>query len=414
MLILRIRSVFILNNSRVSSSKEDKEFFIKRGGNEPEISTRIDIRKMIQRTISRSVNLITLIGSGASLPAIPLMGNTFIKIRENLGDDELKNHLEHCVKSICSNHNQIYNDQEKFNDIEFLLSWLQHRIEGDAENANLDNRLFEKLKTTFIQSVKSSNKKDEDKVSNNYLKVVQGLGKSRQILARQQKNIFDIVNLFTTNYDLFHEKAIEESHYAYTDGFSNGIKNTFSVREFHRRPIDLEDRFKDKLQPVNPFFRLFKLHGSINWKKNGNNVIRSSEITDQNVLISPTSSKFALTQNEPYSDLFREFVNVMSTPNSIMFTSGFSFNDSHISNLIENSLDRPDFTLYAFVGDYTKEKNKNSTFYKMMKEISKSPNVVIIYPTDGSSYLPFDDFAYFMKPDTMNIEDENEKEKENE
>lgn len=403
-----------MNNNKVAIAEENKDFFIKHGGNEPEISTREDIRKMIQKTISRSVNLITLIGSGASLPAIPLMSKTFEKFRENLDDAALKKHLEYCIKSICDNHNQIYPNPAKFNDIEFLLSWLQHRIEGDAESAALDNRLFKKLKTVFIQSVKNNDRNKEEKVSNNYLKVVQGLGKSRQILARQQKNIFDIVNLFTTNYDLFHEKAIEESHYAYTDGFSNGIKNTFSVREFHRRPIDLEDRFKDKLQPVNPFFRLFKLHGSINWKKSEDNVIRSSEITDENVLISPTSSKFALTQNEPYSDLFREFVNVMSTPNSIMFTSGFSFNDSHISNLIENSLDRPDFTLYAFVGDYTQEDNKNSTFYKMMKEISKSPNVVIIYPSDHSPYLTFEDFAYFMKPDIMDSQDESEADDDNE
>ncbi|WP_459071095.1 SIR2 family protein [Oenococcus oeni] len=248
------------------------------------------------------------------------------------------------------------------------------------------------------------------------------MGKSRQILARQQKTVFDIVNLFTTNYDLFHERALERSRYSYTDGFSNGINNKFSDREFHRRPIDLEDRFKDKLQPVNPFFRLLKLHGSINWIKRDNQIMRTTNDTfpqnaNDEVLISPTSSKFALTQNDPYSDLFREFVNILAVPNSVLFTSAFSFNDSHIANLVEEALDRSDFTLYAFV-ENPEFADKKSNFVRFINSISTSPNAFLIYPNcerdkktkekDDTTKckwknppLKFEDFAYFMQPDII-------------
>lgn len=419
--------------------EKGKSFIIQRGGDNKVYKSREEIRDFVQTIIGNSVNLSTLIGSGASLPAIPLMGSTFKEYRKNIKKEkpDLSKILEDRLNKICQKHTSY--ELDKFKNIEFLLSWLQYRIDGDADTCNEDQQLFIDLKNTFINSVSNAkgNEESSNKVRENYLHVIQGLGKSRQILARQQKTVFDIVNLFTTNYDLFHEGALEKSRYTYTDGFSNGIHNKFSNREFHRRPIDLEDRFKDKLQPVNPFFRLLKLHGSINWIKRENEVMRTTNIpcpakesTDE-VLISPTSSKFALTQNEPYSDLFREFVNIMAVPNSALFTSAFSFNDSHIANLVESALDRTDFTLYAFI-ENPEFAEKNSNFTNFIQSISNSPNAFLIYPNCETDYekkkasadwmnppLKFEDFAYFMQPDVISedegiIDKNNSKEDKNE
>lgn len=421
-------------------NEDEFDFYVKRGGNDAEGFTREEVRKMVQKVLGYSVNLITLIGSGASLPAVPLMGNTFSRIRENLKSEDdgsienkyLSKTLEDSIKEIC---NKKFTDEAKkdvydsYNDIEDFLSWLKYRIDGGFDDKGKYNNLYNYVKKEFIQSIKNVNESDLQETESNYLKVIQGMGMSRQILARHQKTVFDIVNLFTTNYDLFHEKALEKSHYSYTDGFTNGIYNTFSNREFHRRPIDLEDRFKDKLQPVNPFFRLIKLHGSINWVKMDNNksdkteVVRLSDFDfnklynsddkeKNKVLISPTNSKFALTQDQPYSDLFREFVNIMAIPNSVLFTAGFSFNDSHISNLIKSALDRNDFTMYAFISS---KNNDVSHFEKLMEGISGSPNVVLIYPNSkGQSNeepLDFKDFSYFMQPSDIGEDIKMEEEK---
>lgn len=96
----------------------------------------------------------------------------------------------------------------------------------------------------------------------------------------------------------------------------------------------------------------------------------------------------------PYSDLFREFVNCMAVPNSILFVSGFGFGDSHISNLIESALDRTDFTLYVFNENPIQNKNGLHDFYFKVKS---SPNAYFISPVDGGP-LTFGDFAYFMQP----------------
>ena len=129
---------------------------------------------------------------------------------------------------------------------------------------------------------------------------------------------------------------------------------------------------------------------------------RKEEFT--RMLISPMSSKYALTQNAPYSDLFREFVNCLAQPNSVLFTSGFSYGDSHISNLIEDALGRTDFTLYAFVSNpFTSE---NAALLDFYKKVSNAPNAYFIYPDcQDSSPLKFEDFAYFMQPYDENYGD---------
>lgn len=404
---------------------DEAMYCISRGGEVFCDYDRNKMRKRVQNVLEKSLNLSTLIGSGASLPSIPLMGDIFSKFREEIreeqGCEDGETIVDTYINNICKHYSKYKGKEKDFSDIEFFLSWLQSRIEGNLEDDTTDEQLSKRLQEKLIQAVKkgSFDEKINQETISNYQKVIQGLGRSRQILARQQRTIFDIVNLFTTNYDLFHERALENSRYIYTDGFVNGLSCVFSDREFHRRPIDLEDRFKEKLEPINPFFRLFKLHGSINWKNENNKIVRLSEMECKKekcfkrgtaleefnrILISPMSSKYALTQNAPYSDLFREFVNCLAQPNSVLFTSGFSYGDSHISNLIEDALGRTDFTLYAFVSN--PKTSNNSALLDFYNRVSNAPNAFFIYPDcQDSSPLKFEDFAYFMQPHDENFGD---------
>ena len=147
------------------------------------------------------------------------------------------------------------------------MSWLQSRIEGGTEENEVDKNIFQLIKNGFISSVSECDYESAEALSvlESYQRVIQGFGKTRETLSSREQASIDIVNLFTTNYDLFNEMALEQSRYSYADGFTNGLINRFSVSEFHRRPIDLDDRFRDRLLPIRPFFRLYKLHGSVNW-----------------------------------------------------------------------------------------------------------------------------------------------------
>ena len=417
---------------------------VERGGfNKSEHYSKQQIRILVQSVLANSVNLSTLIGSGASMPTVPLMGSVFSDYRKSLKDQgktNLDRKIEGFLKKRASDNQTTLSESidagsgglkkeiENFKDIEPFLSWLDYRVLGGVDEKE-DSAMYKNIVAFLLKKIRegdaneqqedSGKDKDSDKdnvcnVSNNYRKVIQGLGESRRVVNAQSNGHYDVVNLFTTNYDLCHERALESSRYAYTDGFTNGIKSTFSMTEFHRRPADLENRFKDHLELVNPFFRLVKLHGSINWKSDSENsqIIRTQIVDDtddeadlQDVLISPTSSKYALTQNEPYSDLFREFVNTLAVPNTVLFTAGFSFGDDHIAKLILDALARPDFTLYAFVSKpmiSDASKNGLSAFYAK----AKSANAYFIYPykdaegkeLDEDAPLQFSDVADFFAP----------------
>ena len=396
-----------LDRKEVGDCVKEPRFIFQRGSVRKEADSS-DVRCIVQDILSRSLNLATLVGSGASTPAIPLMGLTFSKIRENLARDDqnLSILLEDRISKLAKYQNT---DPENFRDIEGLLSWLNQRIEGCLGSEKDDKAVSDVIRKEFLSSVNVDyNSIGSSRVLEDYRKVVQGLGISRQLLARNRQTVFDVVNLFTTNYDLFHELALETSGYAYADGFSNGILASFSPREYHRRPIDLDERFRDHYEPVNPFFRLYKLHGSINWRMFDDRVVRIPRVPGSEMsypgadqLIAPMSSKYALTQGSPYSDIFREFVNAMAIPNTVLFTCGFSFADLHIANLIEQALARPDFTLVALIGN--PEKMDESSPTRKFYDSVSSANTYFIYPAendpDPNRPLYFSEFAEFVGPE---------------
>jgi hypothetical protein len=383
---------------------EESTYIVKRGRGCKEESFH-DIRESFQKLLSTSLNISTLIGSGASVPGIPLMGSTFEKLK---GADEATKSSQKLLSVLTKYEKARGIPAGAANNIEDFLSWLNSYLEVQPRS-----RKCRSVRKYVLDEFRKSIDIDyagSDAASGtleNYLDFVQGLGYSRQVLAQSKSPMFDVVNMFTTNYDLFHELAITRSGYQYTDGFTNGIECRFSTREFHQRPIDLEDRFREHLQPVNPFFRVFKLHGSIDWAMDEEShtvsrlpmaVLAKRDVASDNLLIMPTSSKYAVTQGSPFSDLFREFFNAISVPNSILITSGFSFGDQHISELIEQALMRTDFTLYAFISRRNGDTRNPAQDFA---DRNAMQNAVFIYPTDNSAHEFFDfgDVARIMKPE---------------
>lgn len=383
---------------------EDSSYIVKRGRGCKAESFQ-DIRESFQKLLSTSLNISTLIGSGASVPGIPLMGSTFDKLK---GADDGTRSSQNLLSVLAKYEKAREIPTGTANNIEDFLSWLNSYLEVHPRSRKY--RLVRKYVLDEFRKSVDIDYAGSDEASGtlaNYLDFVQGLGYSRQVLAQSKSPMFDVVNMFTTNYDLFHELAINRSGYQYTDGFTNGIECRFSTREFHQRPIDLEDRFREHLQPINPFFRVFKLHGSIDWTmdKESRNVSRlpmavisGGDVDTDNLLIMPTSSKYAATQGSPFSDLFREFFSDISVPNSILITSGFSFGDRHISELIEQALMRTDFTLYAFI---SRRNGGAPSPAQDFADRNALQNVIFIYPTDNSAhdFFDFGDVARIMKPE---------------
>lgn len=300
----------------------------------------------------RAKNLAIFIGSGCSTPEIPMMGVTMTKI---LSKPENTDILEIVQKYIGAN------ETENFKDIEGLLNWLQNGINFERNRTTRENLMliFDKIKEQFIESIpKWGNEKYiKSTTIDTYTKFYKYIFDSRSIENSK-------LAIFTTNYDLFNEFALENNNFSYTSGFTTDLKQAFDINQFKYRVVDDTERYKDKWQPVKKEANIYKLHGSINWSQNDHGTLCQNNTATENIVIYPTMLKHQETAQSPYSELFREFSTVLQKQNTTLIVMGYGFPDEHINNIISQNLQNQDFNL-IILGDIFEDKMKE--FYQKFK-----------------------------------------------
>ncbi|MCE0802406.1 SIR2 family protein [Buttiauxella sp. S04-F03] len=145
------------------------------------------------------------------------------------------------------------------------------------------------------------------------------------------------VEIFTTNYDLLCEDALERSQTPFFDGFT-GSRYAF----FDPASISTND-----LPPR--WVRLWKLHGSIGWMMRSNGQVTRVPECEISNMVYPSHIKYSQTQAAPFSALFERLKNFIMEPDSLLITTGFSFADAHISSKISECLSaNPTSAVIAF------------------------------------------------------------------
>ena len=148
------------------------------------------------------------------------------------------------------------------------------------------------------------------------------------------------VELFTANYDLLLERAMEETGLPFFDGFVGSVAPFFV-------PESVGCEIGQPAAPPKCWTRLWKLHGSIGWHLRqgttpGNS--RIARLTDcpldagEELMIFPSREKYAASRKLPflaYQDRLREF---LSGGESILFIIGYSFSDEHLNEIIFQGL----------------------------------------------------------------------------
>jgi len=134
------------------------------------------------------------------------------------------------------------------------------------------------------------------------------------------------VEIFTTNYDLLMEEALERVRAPYFDGFTGGRDPFFDPVTVANN--DLPARWT----------RLWKLHGSLGWSSNDKDeVVRTGKDSAKH-LVFPEHLKYEQTQKAPYSALLDRLRAFLATPDTLLISVGFSFADAHISARIDEGL----------------------------------------------------------------------------
>lgn len=159
--------------------------------------------------------------------------------------------------------------------------------------------------------------------------------------------------VFTTNYDLFNETAMDRLGLPYANGFSGVVERRFNPATFRYALAEQLDLTSRKWSAVDGFVYLGKLHGSISWTEDDHGLfpIREMPVSKEErgkVMIYPTPAKQNSALGSPYADLFREFQSRIVREQSVLFTMGYAFGDEHINNIIYQALTIPTFRLVIF------------------------------------------------------------------
>jgi hypothetical protein len=96
---------------------------------------------------------------------------------------------------------------------------------------------------------------------------------------------------------------------------------------------------KDTPDYIENVFHLYKLHGSIDWRRKGVEIFRSRDNAGDPVLIFPRSSKYQESFEAPYLDMIGAFQSALREPDTAVIVSGFGFNDDHISRPVLASVE---------------------------------------------------------------------------
>ena len=311
------------------------------------------ISSLLKNEFSFCENLHFLIGSGCSRNAIPLMNTTFENIRSNY--EEVR---------------KLYEQYTGDNDLESFMSWLATAMKFFPEESDEYKEYksaYTTIKREFLKSINLNLFRNETEliVEHEETTTLQNYIKFYSVIfSHTRKKDLQPINVFTTNYDLFNEIALETLKIPYTDGFSGVVNRTFNPSMFHIRLVDEENRYKEKWNPIRQYVKLYKIHGSINWQFDAtSNTIKQRKLnlddinSTSNVVIFPTIQKHFETQQTPYSELFREFTINLQKKNSTLIVLGYGFGDEHINQLIAQSLYYEDFKLIIF-GNKCEEKAK--------------------------------------------------------
>lgn len=208
------------------------------------------------------------------------------------------------------------------------------------------------------------------------------------------------LNIFTTNYDLYSERAMDLLGVHYVNGFTGGISKFFNPAIFNYALAEKMDLSQSKWSVIDNFFYLYKIHGSVNWieAEGENKLFKVKEIQEptfeelkdrETIMIHPTPLKYNASLGSPYSDLFREFQKKLMQNNNILVTIGYSFSDEHINNLIFQAFTIPSFRLIV-IG----EPNEWNAIGKLQK--LRDSRIWIIGGTDASD-MPLHYFKRFVE-----------------
>jgi hypothetical protein len=184
--------------------------------------------------------------------------------------------------------------------------------------------------------------------------------------------------VFTTNYDLIIEKALEATEIPYFDGFVGSFEPFF-----WQESVDYQVQHGDLTKN---WIRLWKIHGSLSWfwryseETKSYRIIRIGNITNvadikNELVIYPSKDKYDSSRKQPFIAYFDRMRDYLISGELLFVITGYSFSDQHINEIILNCM-RQNNRLSVIVFFY-----KDADVEALYKSCSAYLNLHVFGPT---------------------------------
>jgi hypothetical protein len=210
--------------------------------------------------------------------------------------------------------------------IEAILSKIRMKFDamsGDDRLLGLKRSDFENVEKTITKTIAENVQPEESKIpeKNPHRNFARWVSRTQ----RQSP-----IEIFTTNYDILIEKALEQERVPVFDGFVGSHKPFFLAESLTR----------SELAPGKNWTRLWKVHGSVNWELQSENnqkrIVRTKPVKTGEMIL-PSHYKYDESRKQPYVALLQRLSTVLDNNDTLLVTIGYSFNDEHINNIIFDS-----------------------------------------------------------------------------
>lgn len=326
-------------------------------------SFKLLIKKETSHFIHKNYgNIIVLAGAGAS---VVLNGNNIcekfgktVSMLAELINKELKMDSKYFtlqeLADFCKYNVPVEEVEEskinpKFNLEDFLsdlLSFEKYVDEGDYPK-------YEVSKNKIFDLIISNTSYDYDK---SYLKHSAFINTVSHLVKTPSK-----LSIVTTNYDTLIEDAADSIDFTVIDGFTFAHRPHFDSDMFEWNLVkDIENIKTRELEYKKNIINLLKLHGSLTWERSDKHIFRKEKNNVKKpIMIFPSSNKYMQSYQEPYFELFIKFQELLKRPNTLLITTGFSFADNHISQMIIQAI-LHNKSLALLISDYNiNQENEN-------------------------------------------------------
>ena len=288
--------------------------------------------------------------NGIEKPLIQDIEGISKSITSRLSKTDLKDDIDILCKQLIEDGNSAPNIEHMLNQIRTL-----RQICGKSEVRGLCSGKLEKLENEICREVVHEVDKNLPEFKTPYHSIATWIS----AIPRQYP-----VEIFTPNYDLLMEQAFENNRVPYFDGFVGRCKPFFD-------PYSIEE-----VVPAR-WARIWKLHGSINWRLNKDKnraFIQSGDNSESNpLIIHPTHLKYDQSRQMPYLAMLDRLKSFLKVPSAALIICGYSFNDQHLNSvIIQGLMSNPTSIAFALLyGDM-------KSYTEILKHAVNRPNLNLL------------------------------------